>query len=375
MNQNDLITILKKLVQFPTENPPGRTKEIIDYLILEVFKESEGFINEIVPYHKRDIELHNLVSKIGTGRQNIVFSGHFDVVPIGDVNLWNLPPFSAEIIDGKLYGRGACDMKAGITMLIGTIMNLKKISQFLKKYTLVFLGSADEEAGMTGAYTCTRRGVMNDAILLIVGEPTNLKIGIAEKGLLWVNLEVQGKAAHASIPSSGLNSIEGAFKLGPLLYKCLDDKKNSVLGKSTLNIGTIQGGTAHNIVPEKTKMSIDYRLIPEQDQKMLVNKLKNIDLSPYNLQVKVTHTLPAVQTAINHPFLRNLMKLVKTEFVGLPYATDTAVLINPKKPISFVIYGPGDPEVIHKENEYIVLEDIFKSIEYLTKTLLETYLS
>ncbi|NHJ24447.1 MAG: M20 family peptidase [Candidatus Lokiarchaeota archaeon] len=374
MNQHDLIKILRKLVQFPTVNPPGKTKEIIDYLISEVFMESKGFFNEVIPYHKKDTELHNLVSKIGIGPQKIIFSGHFDVVPAGDLNLWRFPPFSAEIMDGKLFGRGACDMKAGIVMLIGTIMKLLEYPKFLKKYTLVFLGSADEEAGMTGAYTCTRKGVMKDAILLIVGEPTNMKIGIAEKGLLWLDLEIEGKAAHASTPHSGLNSIEGALNLIPKLYKCIEDKENPVLGRSTLNIGTIQGGIAHNIVPEKTLMSIDYRLVPEQDLKLLINNLRNLDLAPYNLKTKVTLTLPAIQTDINHPFLQNLKKLANTEFIGLSYATDIGVLIQPKNPIPFLIYGPGDPEVVHKENEHIVLEDIFKSIELLTGTLLKTYL-
>ncbi|MFX0010232.1 MAG: M20 family metallopeptidase [Candidatus Hermodarchaeota archaeon] len=374
MEEIDIIRILKKLVQFPTENPPGRTKEIINFLVSEVFKESDGFINEIIPYQKRNIELHNLVSKIGTGPQKIIFSGHLDVVPAGGLSLWRYPPFSAEIEDGKLYGRGACDMKAGIAMLIGTIMNLKKYPELLERYTILFLGSADEEAGMTGAYTCVRKGVMEDAILLVVAEPTNMKLGIAEKGLLWMDLYIRGKAAHASIPGSGLNSIEGAMKLIPYLYECLDNTEDNLLGKSSLNIGKINGGIANNIVPEETKMSIDYRLIPKHDLKILVKKVKELDLTPYELIVKVTHTLPAVKAEINHPFIQNLKEITNSDFIGLPYATDTAVLINPKRPIPFLIYGPGDAQVIHRENEYVEIKDLVKSIDYLTKALLKTYL-
>ncbi|MFW9949015.1 MAG: M20/M25/M40 family metallo-hydrolase, partial [Candidatus Thorarchaeota archaeon] len=97
-------------------------------------------------------------------------------------------------------------------------------------------------------------------------------------------------------------------------------------------------------------------------------------LPPYNITAKVTHTLPAIQTEINHPFIKNLEKLSNSEFIGLPYATDAAVLINPKMPIPFLIYGPGDPKIIHKENEYVLLEDIFKSIDYLCEAFLKTYL-
>ena len=374
MEEIDIIRILKKLVQFPTENPPGRTKEIINYLISEVFKESDGFTNEIISYHKKDIELHNLVSKIGTGPQKIILSGHLDVVPAGDLSLWRYPPFSAEIEDGKLYGRGACDMKAGITMLIGTIMNLKKYPDLLERYTFLFLGSADEEAGMTGALTCVRKGVMEDAIFLVVAEPTNMKLGITEKGLLWMDLYIRGKAAHASIPGSGLNSIEGAMKLIPYLYEYLDNTEDNLLGKSSLNIGKINGGIANNIVPEETKMSIDYRLIPKQDLKILVNKIKALDLTPFELIAKTTHTLPAVKTELNHPFIQNLKEITNTDVVGLPFATDTAILINPKRPVPFLIYGPGDAQTIHRENEFIVIKDLVKSVEYLTQAFLKTYL-
>jgi succinyl-diaminopimelate desuccinylase len=374
MEETDIIRILKRLVQFPTVNPPGRTKEIINFLVSEVFKESDGFINEIIPYQKRNIELHNLVSKIGTGPQKIILSGHLDVVPAGDLSLWRYPPFSAEIEDGKLYGRGACDMKAGITMLIGTIMKLKKYPELLDRYTFLFLGSADEEAGMTGALTCVRKGVMEDAILLIVAEPTNMKLGIAEKGLLWMDLYIRGKAAHASIPSSGLNSIEGAMKLIPYLYKCLDVTEDNLLGKSSLNIGKIEGGIANNIVPEETKLSIDYRLIPKQDLNIIVNRVKELDLTPYELIAKTTNTLPAVKTELNLPFIQNLKQITNSDFVGLPYATDTAVLINPKRPVPFLIFGPGDAQVVHRENEFVEIEDLVKSIDYLTKALLKTYL-
>jgi len=369
-----LVTILKKLIQIPTENPPGRTDEIIEFLVTEVFKEEEDFRNEIITYKKKDVELRNLVSSLGSGSRKIILSGHFDVVPVGDLKQWTYPPFSAEIIDGKLYGRGSADMKAGLTMLIGTIMNLKENSQFLEENTLVFLGTADEEAGMTGAITCVRKGVMKDSELLIIAEPTNLNIGIAEKGLVWASLDIKGKSAHASTPHEGINSIEGALKLIPHLYSCLEDKSNEILGSSTINIGKIEGGTVINVVPGKTSMLADYRLIPEQNTDALIKKLHNIDIFPCSLEVRITHTLPAVQTDVNHPFLQNLKKLNQHNFIGLPYATDAAILINHKNPVPFVIYGPGDPKVVHKENEFVKLTDLYKSTEFLTKALLQTYL-
>lgn len=369
----ELVKILRELVQIPTENPPGKTDKIIDYLIEEVFDEAEGFKNEIITYNKKDVELSNLVTKIGSGKERIILSGHFDVVPVGDIKNWKYPPFSAEIVEGKLFGRGSSDMKGGLTMLIGTMMKLKENPKFLEKNTLVFLGSADEEAGMTGSYVCLRKGVMKNAKLLIVGEPTNLNLGIAEKGLLWAVIEVYGKTAHSSTPHLGINSIEGALKLIPHLYKCLGVKENNVLGKSTLNIAKIKGGDTINIVPDKTTLEVDYRLIPEQELGNLSKSLKSIEIPPYNLEIKITHTLPALQTKTTHPFIQNLLEFSKSKVIGLPYATDAAALLKPKNSVPFVIYGPGDPAVVHKENEYVKIDDVYKATEFLTKALLQTY--
>ena len=137
----DLKQILKNLVQIPTENPPGKTDEIIDYLISDVLKESEGFRNEIMNYNKKGIELKNLITRIGTGKEKIILSGHLDVMPAGEGSQWDYPPFSAEVINGKLYGRGACDMKGGLTMLIGTIIHLKEYPELLKNYTIELLAA------------------------------------------------------------------------------------------------------------------------------------------------------------------------------------------------------------------------------------------
>ena len=373
MNAN-LEQILKNLVKIPTENPPGKTDEIIAYLISDVFKESDGFHNEIMNYNKKDIELKNLITRIGTGKEKIILSGHLDVVPVGEESQWKYPPFSAEVINGKMYGRGTCDMKGGLTMLIGTLLNLKKHPEFLEKYTIILIASADEEAGMTGAYNCVRKGIMKDSILLIVGEPTNMNIGIAEKGLLWADIHIYGKAGHASTPELGINSIECTLNLIPQLHKCLDNIENRVLGNSTLNIGRISGGIANNIVPEKTILSVDYRYIPEQDYMKLNENIRAIDASPCRSEVKITHTLPAIQTDAGNLFIQNLKKFNGKEFIGLPYATDAGVLVQIKSPVPFVIYGPGDPGVIHKPDEYIEIGDVLKATEILSQALLHTYI-
>ena len=371
--RDEIIFILKKLVQLPTENPPGITESVVKFFILDVFKEEHGFQNQVVIIKKNGIELHNLVSTIGNGKKRIVFSGHFDVVPTGDPTQWEYPPFSANINNGRLYGRGSADMKGGIACLIGVIKILSKIPHFLEKYTLVFIGTADEEAGMSGSFALSKQGVMNDSIILIIAEPTNLKIGISEKGLLWVKLKIIGKSAHGSTPCKGINAIEGALKLIPQLYDCLEENSNDILGKSTLNIGKISGGTAINIVPDQVILDLDYRVIPEQDHNSLIDNLKNLKKHNFSIDIEIINKLSALQTDITHPFIQNLKKISKSEVLGLSYATDAANLINVNNPIPFVIFGPGDPSNIHKIDEFIELEQIFQAMEFLINALLQTY--
>ena len=371
--RDEIILILKNLVQLPTENPPGITESVVKFLILDVFKEEHGFQNQVVINRKNGVELHNLISTIGNGKEKIVLSGHFDVVPTGDPAQWKYPPFSAEIKNGRLYGRGSADMKGGIASLIGVIKILSKIPRFLEKYKLVFVGTADEEIGMMGSLSLSKQGVMKDSILLIIAEPTNLKIGIAEKGLLWVKLKIKGKPAHGSMPHEGINAIEGAIKIIPQLYNYLEKKRNVVLGKSTMNIGKINGGTAINVVPDQAFLDIDYRLIPEQDHNTLINNINNLQLIKYPINIEILKELPALQTDSNHLFIQNLTKVSKSELLGLSYATDAAYLISANSPIPFVIFGPGDPKNIHKIDEFIELEQVFQAIEYLTNALLQTY--
>ncbi|MHA2398073.1 MAG: M20 family metallopeptidase [Promethearchaeota archaeon] len=371
--KKELKEILIHLVRLPSENPPGGTKDIVRYLMLEVFREEEGFRNEVVIHKKNGLDLHNFITRIGTGKNKIIISGHLDVVPAGDQSKWIYPPFSATIINGRLYGRGSADMKGGLTSIIGVMKTLKENKEFLRESELIFVGTADEESGMSGSFTLTTNGIMENAKLLIIAEPTNLKIGIAEKGAIWVSLKIYGKAAHGSTPEEGANAIEGGLMLIPKLQNCLDSKKNPILGTSTLNIGKFQGGTKINVVPDYAEMELDYRVIPEQSPEALINKLKAIKLDPFQLEFDLKNNLPALQTNSNHSFIKNLRSIENAELTGLSYATDAAKFISPDNPIPFVIYGPGNPSEAHKINESIPIHQIFKATEILSGALVKTY--
>ncbi len=374
MSEEELISILRDLVQFNTENPPGKTEEIVNYLTNKVFREELGFRNEIISYYKGENQLHDLITKIGIGEKKIILCGHFDVVPSGDPSQWKYHPFSAQEDNGFLYGRGSADMKGGIVMCIAIMNQLIKNQKFLEKYTIIFAGTADEEAGMTGSSQLMKMGIVKDATLLIVAEPTNLNIGIAEKGVLWLKATLKGKAAHGSMPEKGINSIECAATLISLIKECFDDVTNPILGKSTLNIGKIHGGNAINVVPESTSLFLDFRLVPEQDPQKLLDKIRNMLTDPCQLEVEILDRLFAKQSNPDELIIVNLQKEIGTTIIGLSYATDAAKLVTKEDPIPFIIFGPGNPEEIHKFNERVNINHIFKAARALTAALIKTYL-
>ena len=370
LSQIKINSLLKTLIQIPTENPPGFTKEIVDFLTSEVLTEDQGFENKVITHNKNGNILHNLISKIGVGDTKIILSGHFDVVPAGNLDDWTVDPFSGKTIGKYIYGRGSADMKSGIVAILTTIKALSQVPKFLDKCTLFFAGTSDEESGMTGAQKLYEMGIMDDASLLVVAEPTKLKIGVAEKGLLWLSVTLKGKSAHGSMPHEGVNAIEKAMRFLPKIKENIEQNQNPILGKSTVNIGTIKGGTSINIVADKVVFELDYRLIPEDESDKIIAKLKEID---ENCEVKIIKALPALESNIEHLFIKNLKSVAKTDFVGLPYATDAAELIKYGIKVPFVIFGPGDPVHIHKNDERVNVEDVFMASKMLIDAMLMTY--
>lgn len=365
-----LIPILQNMIKIPTENPVGKTKEVVDYLYT-IFPSEKGFRKRIITHEKDGVELHNLIVELGSGPHKIVLCGHLDTVPAGKKSNWKHDPFAGIIEDGKVFGRGSADMKGGVTSIIGVLFDFLDKPDFLTKYTLVFAATADEEAGMSGAEALELEGVMKEAILLIIPEATNLNVGIAEKGVTWVKLHVHGKQAHGSMPEQGINAIEAAASLYSQLHSCLSGVTSDILGKSTLNIGTIAGGTKINVVPNEVEIELDFRLVPEEDQELVLHKLQELKPKIGSCDVEIIQNLPAVISAKGE-FATKLAKLANSSMIGLTYGTDAAKLLK-NKDVPFVIFGPGDNTVIHQDNEYVTIEQVLQISQFITQALLETY--
>ncbi|MFX1282526.1 MAG: M20 family metallopeptidase [Promethearchaeota archaeon] len=369
---SDCLTILKSLIRLNSENPPGNTRLNIEYI--QEWAEGNDITVRTQWYQENQA---NIILTIGKATKSIVMCGHLDTVPTGDLNNWNYDPFSAKETEGYIYGRGSADMKGGVSACLGALKSLNNTVNVDKlNYQIVFLGTSDEEVGLGGAKAAMKLGVMDNAEFLIVAEPTNLKVGIAEKGVLWMTIRSYGKSAHGSTPEKGINAIEELVKLFPLLKSAIPLVFHPILGQSTLNIGKIKGGESANVVPENAEIQCDFRLVPPINITNFANeityKIKEIEKSsPALFETEINQIMLPISNSQENKFTQHFMDVSNNQTpIGLNYGTDAAVLVTQApQSIPFVIYGPGDPKAIHNANERVLISEVLEVESVLIKFL------
>lgn len=317
----------------------------------------------------------------------LVLSGHTDVVPV-DGQDWSSDPFTATIRDDKLYGRGSCDMKGFIACALTLLPQAVKLSNAGKLRRPLHLAlSFDEEVGCLGAplilADLKARGIAPD--YCIVGEPTNMTMVVAHKGIAVYRCRVHGKSAHSSLTAQGVNAISYASRLIGYVDELAEEishrEDNDSLFDvpySTLSVGTIQGGTATNIVPNLCEFTFDYRNLPHmtQDDILAPIKAKAAELSA-QMQARAPETgiellqmegVPAM-TDNDNGELQNLITALTgdDERHKVAYATEGGQFTNAGIPT--IICGPGSIEQAHKANEFVKLSEIERCDGFLQKLL------
>ncbi|MFX0210702.1 MAG: M20 family metallopeptidase [Candidatus Hodarchaeota archaeon] len=370
---SDCLSILKELISLNSENPPGNTRRIIEWI--RSWAETNRIPSKTQWYEENQA---NIILTLGNATKSIVICGHLDTVPIGDINNWNYDPLGAEENDGYIYGRGSADMKGGVSACLGALKSLKdSISNIdCMEYKIIFIGTSDEEVGLGGAKAVMKQGVMDKAKFLIVTEPTALKVGIAEKGVLWFKIRSFGKAAHGSTPEKGINAIEELAQLFPLLHKHLPTVTDPILGQSTLNIGKFYGGKSANVVPEEAEVHCDYRLVPPIIPENFANKISKIiqnhsKTSLASFTTEIDQVMEPVSNSPENQFILQLMEESNNRNpIGLNYGTDAAVLVTQApNAVPFAIYGPGDPKAIHCADERVPIAEVLEVESVITKFL------
>lgn len=324
----------------------------------------------------------------GNGR-SLMINGHADVVPVGDLASWTYPPFAAEVIDGKLYGRGSCDMKSNMAVALYVLRLLQEIG-YQPAGEIQLHSVIGEETGGLGTLYSIARGYKADGAVIL--EPTNLSIKPAQAGALTFRLTVPGKAAHGSMREEGVNPIEKFIRLHAALLE-LEQRRNLAFdhpwfrdfaNKIPLSVGTINAGVWHSSVPDQLVAEGRYGVkVGETVEEAMAEFVDCVQavcagdewLSEHPIALQwIDGLFESAEVKADQPILQQLVDCYREVFareprlVGTTGGTDARLLINYAN-IPAVLFGAGDSIHAHAANEYVSLDQLMPMAKTLARLI------
>lgn len=280
------------------------------------------------------------------GARRLAFCCHVDTVPVGPLSAWSYPPHGAEVHDGRLFGRGATDMKGGLVAALAAVQSALQTG-----VPVALVLTSDEEVGALGAQRARAAVDELDIGAVIIPEATGNVIRLGHRGALWLRIATSGVAAHGSTPHLGRNAILSLMDMVQRARTELPQASDAHLGASTWNAGLVAGGSAPNIVAAEASIVVDHRTV--FNDRELLGWWQS---QPEAAEVLAQVDLPAVWTSADDPWVAGLPGVVSDAPVS--YFTDAAALTPALPDVPVVIWGPGDPATMHAADEAIVLADL-----------------
>jgi len=335
--QEDLIALLQRLIQFPTEDPPGREIEMAQFVYeMTQAMGMECKIDEFLPGRA------NVVARVkGNGsKPGLIFSAHFDTMTIGTQgNTWTHPPFGGEIHDGKVYGRGTSDMKSGMAAMIVAAQQVLQQGHSLQG-DLILAFTAGESSNCIGA-----KRLLEKNELIVSGHSSGATGGL-------------GTGSNAILKLVDLINNLQSFRF--------DVAAHPLLGEPTVSIGTINGGSAVNQTPDHAELGIDIRFLPGMEVDDMLSALRSV--AGPDIEFETIDLKPSVEIVADHPLVTLTANAVKERLgdvkppSGVAYYSD-AVFLSPALNIPRVIIGPGELGFSGIVDEYVEVEKLVASAE------------
>ena len=390
---DEQVRFLQALVQVPTDTPPGnnaphaeRTAELLHGFGFEAEKHP-------VPQWALDeyglASITNLIVRrpYGAGGRTVALNAHGDVVPPGDG--WRHDPYGGEVADGKLYGRAAAVSKSDFATYTFAVRALESLQAALKGSVELHFTYDEEFGGELGPGWLLRNGLTKPDLLLAAG--FSYQVVTAHNGCLQMEVTVHGKMAHAAIPETGIDALQGAVALLNALYhqNTLYQQVTSRVAGIThpyLNVGRIEGGTNTNVVPGKVVFKLDRRMIPEENPAEVEATIRQVIAQAagacFGIRVEIKRLLlaHALQPLPgNRPLVEALQRHGAEVFgepipvSGSPLYTD--VRLYGEAGVPAAIYGAG-PRTVFESNakradEHLVLEDLRRATKVVARTLFD----
>jgi len=372
----DVIATLADLIRINSINPAyeGGVPEAALAAYVRAFFEArriETFQQEALPGRP------NLLARI-RGRdpsRRIVLEAHMDTAGVAGMSI---QPFAPEIRDGKLYGRGACDVKSGLAAMMHAVASLAAEGR-QPRCEVLLAAAADEELAFRGVLKL-REGLTADAA--IVAEPTSLRLIAATKGVLRFRIRTVGKAAHSSKPHLGVNAIYRMARVVAALEEdsaALTRRAHPLLGSATFNVGVIHGGTQVNNVPDSCFIEIDRRLLPGESPQQVWRDYGAFlaarfpDATPV-IEAPMLEDLP-LETAASEPVVATAARVLgelglESAPAGVPYGSDASKLA--AIGIPSIVFGPGSIDQAHAAVEYVDCDEV-RQAERFYRRFIESF--
>jgi acetylornithine deacetylase/succinyl-diaminopimelate desuccinylase family protein len=363
VSRDRLVDTLSALVRTPSENPPG--EELAVALLTEKMCGELGF--DVSLYEAEPDRPSVVARKRFSEGPTLTYCSHLDVVPIGDRDLWQYDPFGAEIVDGRMQGRGSSDAKGPMAAAIEAVTALLEAGAEMRGTLELALVADEETMGFQGAAFLVEQGIVAPDIA-IVGEPTTLRVVRAQRGACWFRITTRGLAAHGSAPERGVSAVRHMAEIVLRLEDTLPDIEHEIVGGPSINVGTIHGGAKVNIVPASCVVEVDRRSVPGETRESVVasieeaislarQKFPEIDATvelpfygkPFEIDPEsrvVTETLAAIGEGTGKP----------GEVMGFRGASDARFLAEAGAQV--VVCGPGDITLAHTARESIDLDEL-----------------
>ncbi len=386
------LDILCELVRIPSINPMGRELSGPEYLEHALTDHLEQFFGRLgLPCERHLVEPQrsNVIARLDgspspeNGGRLLLWEAHQDTVPVDGMTI---PPFEPVIHEGRLHGRGSCDVKGGMASMLAALMRLAE-EPAERRPTIIMACTIDEEHGATGATRFADLLRQGDSPLIprlpdaaIVAEPTGLDIVVAHKGVIRWRCHTTGIACHSAHPERGENAI---YKMSGVLAALQEYAQQIVptlgdhrlLGRPTLSVGTIQGGVSVNTVPDRCTIEIDRRSLPMEDPSDVVQQAIDYVAAHPSVAEPPRHDPTIISTSglpddTNRELADVLGAMVREaggpgNQVGVAYGTNAQWYARAGVPT--VVFGPGDIEQAHTKDEWIAIDQLDQAAEILTQ--------
>ncbi len=374
--ESELKTGLQDLIRINSSNPTGNERAVCSYFMDILRAENISFTELILTEDRSSLVAHIPASTANaTHKSPLVFCGHMDVVPVRaeELERWHYDPWAGEEVDGKIYGRGACDMKSGLWASFYAFVRSKRMQEELAlDYDLYFVATCDEEDTMSGIHSVIQSGLVPVGANYIICEPTSLRLASSSRGRSWWKIRISGEAAHGSKREVGLNAIYPAIDL----IKTMDREQfvdNAISGKTFWQALEINAGLEPCVVPNICDLTIDARIgladncsdVLARFEKHLENIQKAYPRAGFEYTV-VDRREPWI-AADNERVLQIMREQFAVEEFCFTGSTDGNPLRSSGYPV--LIIGPGDLAHAHHCDEYIKIAELYAAEELYSRLI------